>query len=82
MVGAVGSSPTRDPGGLGMADAPHHTRLRRLLTPEFTAHHLAGFQSRIDEIVDEQLDVLAAAAAAGDGVVDLAEHLRGPSRRA
>ena len=61
VVGTVGASPTRDPGGLGMADAPHHTRLRRLLTPEFTGHRLARLQSRIDEIVDEQLDLMAAA---------------------
>lgn len=77
VVGTVGASPTRDPGGLGMADAPHHTRLRRLLTPEFTGHRLARLQSRIDEIVDEQLDLMAAAADV-DGVADLAEHFAWP----
>ena len=30
----------QDPGGLGFTDPPDHTRLRRLLTPEFTARRL------------------------------------------
>lgn len=77
VVGAVGASPERDPGGLGMADAPDHTRLRRLLTPEFTTHRLARLTDRIDAIVDEQLDAMAAAASP-DGVVDLAQHLAWP----
>ncbi|WP_456826350.1 cytochrome P450 [Cellulomonas sp. P5_E12] len=77
VVGAVGAAPERDPGGLGMADAPDHTRLRRLLMPEFTSHRLARLTGRIDAIVDEQLDAMAAAADA-DGVVDLARHLAWP----
>ena len=77
VVGAVGAAPERDPGGLGMADAPDHTRLRRLLMPEFTSHRLARLSGRVDAIVDEQLDAMAAAAD-GDGVVDLARHLAWP----
>ena len=36
-------------GGLGMTDAPDHTRLRGLLTPEFTVHRLARLQAVIDD---------------------------------
>jgi cytochrome P450 len=55
------------PGGLGFADPPDHTRLRRLLTPEFTMRRLARLQPRISAIVDGQLDVMARAG----GPVDL-----------
>jgi cytochrome P450 len=47
-------------GGLGFTDPPDHTRLRRLLTPEFTRRRLARLQPRIDEIVSERLDAMAA----------------------
>lgn len=48
-----------DPGGLGFADPPDHTRLRRLLAPEFTRARLAAFEPTITAIVAEQLDLLA-----------------------
>ena len=32
----------QDPGGLGMTDPPYHTRLRKMLTPEFTMRRLPG----------------------------------------
>ncbi|GAA4742151.1 cytochrome P450 [Nocardioides endophyticus] len=47
-------------GGLGMTDPPDHTRLRGLLTPEFTKHRLGRLQGSIDEIVAETLDDVAA----------------------
>lgn len=47
-------------GGLGMTDPPDHTRLRGLLTPEFTRHRLRKLQERIDETVADALDELAA----------------------
>lgn len=37
-------------------DAPDHTRLRRLVSKAFTARRVAGFEPRIQEIVDELLD--------------------------
>ncbi len=43
------------PGGLGFSDPPRHTRLRRLLTPEFTVRRLHRLQPRIEAIVDEHL---------------------------
>lgn len=55
------------PGGLGFADPPEHTRLRRLLTPEFTMRRLARLGPRIHDIVSDRLDAIAAA----DGPVDL-----------
>ncbi len=45
-------------GGLGFTDPPDHTRLRRLLTPEFTRRRLARLQPRIDEVVAERLDAM------------------------
>jgi cytochrome P450 len=52
-------------GGLGFTDPPDHTRLRRLLTPEFTRRRLTRLQPRIDAIVAERLEALEAHAARG-----------------
>jgi cytochrome P450 len=59
-------------GGLGFTDPPHHTRLRKLLTPEFTMRRLARLRPRIRSIVDEQLEVLAASGTDADLVRDFA----------
>lgn len=67
LVGNAGVTADQNPGGLGFADPPVHTRLRKLLTPEFTMRRLGRLAPRIDEIVAEQLDAMAAA----DGPVDL-----------
>jgi cytochrome P450 len=48
----------QDPGGLGFTDPPDHTRLRRLLTPEFTARRLQELQPSIDAVVATTIDVL------------------------
>ena len=66
-LGNVGVSAEQNPGGLGFADPPVHTRLRRLLTPEFTMRRLARLAPRIEAIVTEQLDAMAEV----DGPVDL-----------
>src|SRR3954447_14114912 len=61
-------------GGLGFTDPPEHTRLRKLLTPEFTVQRLRRLQPRIVEVVEHQLDELerlAQGAGSRDGVVDL-----------
>jgi cytochrome P450 len=47
-------------GGLGMTDPPDHTRLRGLLTPEFTMRRLRRLEESIDRIVEETLDALEA----------------------
>ncbi|MGH8875929.1 MAG: cytochrome P450 [Stackebrandtia sp.] len=59
-----------NPGGLGFTDPPDHTRLRKMLTPEFTMRRLRRLVPRIEEIVADRLDAIEAA---GDGadLVDL-----------
>ena len=71
FMGKRGSTTDGDIGGLGFTDPPEHTRLRKLLTPEFTMRRLERLRPRIAAIVESQLDRLAEEAAAGDGVVDL-----------
>jgi cytochrome P450 len=69
-VGAAGARV----GGLGFTDPPEHTRLRSLLTPEFTMRRINRLAPTIEAIVDAQLDQMAA-----DGpVVDLVEHFAFP----
>lgn len=71
-MGRSGSATDGDIGGLGFTDPPDHTRLRRLLVPEFTMRRLQRLAPLIQQVVDRQLDELEAAAAhAEDGVVDL-----------
>ncbi|SDG56552.1 Cytochrome P450 [Lentzea fradiae] len=57
------------PGGLGFSDPPEHTRLRKVLTPEFTMRRLARLVPRIEAIVADQLDLMSME----DGPVDLVE---------
>jgi cytochrome P450 len=68
LVGTVGITAEQNPGGLGFTDPPDHTRLRKLLTPEFTGHRLRRLAPRIEAIVAGQLDEMHAAAAAGERV--------------
>ena len=69
-VGAAGASV----GGLGFTDPPEHTRLRALLTPEFTMRRINRLAPRIEAIVDDQLDRMEA----NGPVVDLVEHFAFP----
>jgi cytochrome P450 len=80
FVGERGSTTDGDIGGLGFTDPPEHTRLRRLLTPEFTMRRLERLRPRVARIVDEQLDALAARAEqAGPGEsVDLVRDFAFP----
>ncbi|WP_083957801.1 cytochrome P450 [Herbidospora mongoliensis] len=61
-----------DPGGLGFSDPPVHTRLRRMLTPEFTMHRLRRLEPRITAIVNEQLDLIQKEGAPADLVPSFA----------
>jgi cytochrome P450 len=81
MIGKVGIAAEDDPGGLGFADPPAHTRLRRMLQPHFTVHALARQEGRVRRIVDDALAEVARAGADGP-VVDLQQHfaLQIPSR--
>ncbi|MHA6619432.1 cytochrome P450 [Pseudonocardia sp. DLS-67] len=68
LVGTVGITAEQNPGGLGFTDPPDHTRLRKLLTPEFTGHRLRRLAPRIEAIVDGQLDEMQDLAADGQRV--------------
>lgn len=68
LVGGAGFTDEQNPGGLGFADPPAHTRLRRILTPEFTMRRLNRLTPRIEDIVEGQLDEMSRA----EGPVDLA----------
>lgn len=71
-MGRSGSATDGDIGGLGFTDPPDHTRLRRLLVPEFTMRRLQRLAPMIQRVVDQQLDELEKAeVASADGVVDL-----------
>ncbi|MEC3976081.1 cytochrome P450 [Amycolatopsis sp. H20-H5] len=74
LVGSAGVTAEQNPGGLGFADPPVHTRLRKLLTPEFTMRRLSRLTPRIDEIVAAQLDAMENA----EGPVDLWESFALP----
>jgi cytochrome P450 len=60
LVGARGSVTDGDVGGLGFTDPPEHTRLRRLLTPQFTMRRLDRLRPVVAGIVERQLDEMAA----------------------
>lgn len=59
-------------GGLGMTDPPGHTKLRKLLTPEFTMRRLARLEPRIEQIVEARLDAMEAAGPEVDLVEEFA----------
>jgi cytochrome P450 len=77
MIGKVGIAAEQDPGGLGFADPPAHTRLRHMLTPHFTTRALAQRAPRVRQIVDEALDEVARLGAEG-APVDLQRHFAVP----
>src|SRR3954449_3762984 len=81
MIGKVGIGAEQDPGGLGFADPPHHTRLRKMLAPHFTTRALAKRTPRVKEIIADALDDMARAAETSR-TVDLQKHfaLQIPSR--
>ncbi len=77
LVGKAGITAEQNPGGLGFADPPAHTRLRKMLTAEFTGHRLRRLGPRIDAIVAGQLDDMARSAVE-HGRVDLVESFALP----
>jgi cytochrome P450 len=81
MIGKVGIGAEQDPGGLGFADPPHHTRLRKMLAPHFTTRALAKRTDQVREIIEDSLDDMAKAAAEAP-TVDLQKQfaLQIPSR--
>ncbi|GAA2690293.1 MULTISPECIES: cytochrome P450 [Actinosynnema] len=59
-------------GNLLALDPPRHTRLRRLLTPEFTIRRMRRLEPRIRQIVDDHLDAMEQAGSPSDVVRDFA----------
>jgi cytochrome P450 len=72
LAGRAGADGAEAIGGLGFTDPPEHSRLRGYLTPAFTRRRLAALKPRIEEIVAEQLDLLAVAPKDIDLVRDFA----------
>jgi cytochrome P450 len=59
-------------GSLLSFDPPEHTRLRRMLTPEFTVRRMRRLEPRVREIVDEHLDAMQRTGPPADLVADFA----------
>jgi cytochrome P450 len=57
-------------------EGPEHARLRKLVSPSFTARRATEFRPRIQPLVDRLLDELAEHSR--DGSVDLLEHFARP----
>ncbi len=70
LLGARSRSDAEGIGGLGMTDPPEHTRLRRLLTPEFTQRRLARLDDTISTVVQETLNDMDRAGPSADLVPD------------
>jgi cytochrome P450 len=66
LLPGTGPATADDVGGLGFTDPPLHTRLRKIVTPEFTMRRLARLEPTIEAIVARQLDDLAAAGMPAD----------------
>lgn len=66
LVGKTDATGPDAIGGLGSTDAPDHTKLRKILTPEFTMRRLRELEPRITEIVEEQLDLVESAGPGAD----------------
>lgn len=66
LFGQDGPATADDIGGLGFTDPPVHTRLRKILTPEFTMRRLERLKPRISEIVAHRLDAIEAAGTGAD----------------
>ncbi len=62
-------------GQLTAVDPPEHTRLRRLLTPEFTMRRMRRLEPRITEIVDQHLDAMSVAGSPADLVPAFAQPI-------
>jgi cytochrome P450 len=60
LIGRQDRAPAERIGGLGMTDAPDHTRLRHVLAPVFTRRRVADLQADVDRVVAEALDDMAA----------------------
>lgn len=70
LVGTAGATEEDNPGGLGFADPPIHTRYRKILMPEFTVRRLARLEPMLTRIINERLDAMEASQQPVDLVQD------------
>ena len=56
VAGAEDENGLDDPGFLATYDPPEHTRLRRMLTAEFTARRMRRLEPRVEQIITTHLD--------------------------
>jgi cytochrome P450 len=77
LMGGVGRGPQSPPGDLLFVDPPEHTRLRRMLIPQFTVRQMGRIRPRIEAIVDDHLAAMARAGAPADLVGDFALPVTG-----
>jgi len=63
---------SRGPGNLLTCDPPEHTRLRKVLSPEFTVKRIRRLEPRVAEIVTAHLDLLERSGSPADLVRDFA----------
>jgi cytochrome P450 len=61
-----GESAMAQPGWLPALDPPDHTRIRRMLTREFSAKRMAALRPRVEQIATALLDQMRAAGPAAD----------------
>ena len=59
-------------GNLLGSDPPEHTRLRRMLTPEFTNRRMLRLEPKVQRIVDDHLDAMERGGAPADLVTEFA----------
>ncbi|MEU6412001.1 cytochrome P450 [Microbispora sp. NPDC046933] len=59
-------------GNLLGSDPPEHTRLRRMLTPQFTVRRMRRLEPRVQQIVDDHLDAMERGGPPADLVTDFA----------
>ncbi|MGW3040591.1 cytochrome P450 [Kitasatospora sp. NPDC001159] len=64
-------------GQISIYDPPEHTRLRRMLTPEFTVRRIRRLEPAIEGIVEEHLDAMEVAGAPADLQVLFADPVGG-----
>lgn len=62
----------RRAGNLMAFDPPEHTRLRRMVTPEFTVRRMRALEPRVAEIVEQHLDAMERTGPPADLVTDFA----------
>ncbi|GAB3812896.1 cytochrome P450 [Micromonospora zhanjiangensis] len=64
-------------GQIGTYDPPEHTRLRGMLTPEFTVRRIRRLEPAIQGLIDDHIDVLAAEGPPADVQVLFADPVGG-----